>query len=234
MIIIVAASFAPAVALLMFFYLKDELEPEPVHLVMRSFFFGMLLVFPVSFLQFAFDIETNMTNILLVSFVHVAFTEEFFKWFVVVLFIFQHSAFKTRYDGIVYASAVSLGFAAVENLFYISIYGLETAIYRAVFPVTVHALVGVLMGYYIGVAKFTNRFKTLYLSLALLIPVLFHGMYNLSLVRYSVMIYALIPFMIVLWFVALYKIKQANQLSISEYLKSGSHSLYSGGKRNGY
>ncbi|AOM82785.1 glutamic-type intramembrane protease PrsW [Salisediminibacterium beveridgei] len=234
MIIIVTASFAPAVALLMFFYLKDELEPEPVYLVIRSFFFGMLLVFPVSFLQFAIGSETDMTNTFLVSFFHVALTEEFFKWFVVVLFIFNHSAFKTRYDGIVYASAVSLGFAAVENLLYVSINGLETAIYRALFPVTVHALVGVLMGYYVGAAKFNFRFKAIYLLLALLIPAFFHGMYHLSLVRYSAVNYGLMPFMIVLWFTALYKIKQANQLSLSEYLKRGSHSLYSGVKRNGY
>lgn len=227
MITVIVASFAPAIALLMFFYLRDELKPEPVTVVIKSFFLGMLLVFPVSFLQFSLAFEADLTGNFVVSFIQVALIEEFFKWFIFMLFVFHHTSFNERYDGIVYASAVSLGFASLENYLYISTYGLETAIYRAVFPVTVHALVGVLMGYYFGVAKFTDRYKNIYLFLALIIPILFHGMYHFYLIRYSVMIYALIPFMLILWFTALYKIKQANQQSLSDYLKESTHSLYS-------
>lgn len=227
MLTVFIASFAPALALLMFFYLKDELDPEPVTLVAKGFFFGMLLVFPVSFLQFALSQEYIFSGMIMQSFIQVALVEEFFKWFTVMLFIFHHVEFNSRYDGIVYASAVSLGFASLENLFYLSFYGIEIAIYRALFPVTVHALVGVLMGYYFGMAKFSTKGRKSFLAFALLVPVFFHGLYHFTLLNQTVLSIAMIPLMIGLWAFALQKIKHANRDTFSDYLKDGSHSLYS-------
>ncbi|ADH99655.1 glutamic-type intramembrane protease PrsW [Salisediminibacterium selenitireducens] len=232
MLTVLIASFAPALALLMFLYLKDELDPEPVTLVAKGFFFGMLLVFPVSFLQFGMSQELYFSGVLMQSFIQVALVEEFFKWFTVMLFIFHHVEFNSRYDGIVYASSVSLGFASLENLFYLSFYGIEIAIYRALFPVTVHALVGVLMGYYFGMAKFSPNKRKSLLSLALLIPVLFHGLYHVTLSNQTVVLTAMVPLMVALWAIALQKIKQANQDSLSDYLKDTSDSLYSSSHRH--
>lgn len=47
MITIIMAAFAPGLALLSFFYLKERFDHEPISMVLRMFLFGALLVFPI-------------------------------------------------------------------------------------------------------------------------------------------------------------------------------------------
>lgn len=211
MLTIITVAIAPAIALLVFLYLKDEFEQEPIFMVVRAFIFGALLVFPVMFIQFVISEEAAFTSPVFITFIQVAFVEEFLKWFIVLITVFYHVHFDQRYDGIVYASAVGLGFASVENVLYIVSYGLDTAFYRAVFPVTSHALFGVVMGYYFGKAKFRKKKRYRYLFLALFIPYLLHGFYHFILLTLNQWIFALAPFMVFLWVFALRKIKKANR-----------------------
>lgn len=45
MFAIISAGIAPGIALLSYFYLKDQYDNEPVHMVPRSFFSGLSLCF---------------------------------------------------------------------------------------------------------------------------------------------------------------------------------------------
>lgn len=82
--------------------------------------------------------------------------EEFFKWLIIIVALYKHVEFDDPYDGILYGASVSLGFATVENILYLLNYGMGEAFLRALLPVSSHALFGVVMGYYIGRAKFTS------------------------------------------------------------------------------
>lgn len=205
MIAIIIASLAPGIALLTFFYLKDRYEPEPLKLVLRMFIFGAIIGFPVMIIQYGLKTEVS-NHIIFSSFISAGLLEEFFKWFIIYFVVYNHSEFDERYDGIVYAVAVSLGFATLENFLYLVTEGISVATIRALLPVSGHALFGVIMGYYIGLAKFLpqrdQQTKTLFLSI--LIPVLIHGCYDL-LVYTSQMywLWTVIPFMIWLWWFAL-------------------------------
>ncbi|MBO4352139.1 MAG: PrsW family intramembrane metalloprotease, partial [Eggerthellaceae bacterium] len=94
--------------------------------------------------------------------------------------------FNYVFDGIVYAVAVALGFAALENVLYVFDGGIEVAISRAIFAVPGHAADGVVMGCFYGLARkyemegykgkaFSHR------VMALLFPILEHGIYDFSL-----------------------------------------------------
>ncbi|MDG5787624.1 glutamic-type intramembrane protease PrsW [Evansella sp. AB-P1] len=211
MISLIAVGIAPSLALLCFFYLKDDFEQEPVYMVIRSFFFGALLVFPILFVQYALQEEGYVHSLFIEVFIQTAFIEEFLKWFIVLLIVYHHIDFNKRYDGIVYATAVSLGFASAENVLYLFVNGLETAFLRALFPVSSHALFGVVMGYYLGKAKFNPNRKVLYFSLAFVFPYMLHSLYNLILLTQNQWVYFLIPFMVFLWFLGLWKVKKANK-----------------------
>lgn len=211
MLSLVTAGIAPAIALLCYFYLKDEYEQEPVHMVVRCFLFGGLLVFPILFIQFAIVEEGLADSVYVQAFLKTALIEEFLKWFVVVAAVFHHMHFNQRYDGIVYATAVALGFASAENIIYLLANGMESAFLRAVFPVSSHALFGVIMGYYLGKAKFYKKKKILFLSYSFLLPFLLHGFYNFILLTQDKWVLYLIPFMIFLWLLSLRKIKKANK-----------------------
>ncbi|MFD2214212.1 glutamic-type intramembrane protease PrsW [Metabacillus endolithicus] len=210
MIEIISAGIAPGLALLSYFYLRDQYESEPVYLVLRSFIFGALLVFPIMFIQYVLEVEKVFTSEFLYTFIAVGFLEEFFKWFVLFFTIYQHVQFNEHYDGIVYGVAVSLGFATLENIIYLFANGVEYALGRAILPVSSHALFGVIMGYYLGKGKFSiikNRTKWIVLSCS--IPILLHTVYDSILLNYFNWKYIMVPFMLFLWWFALHKAKKA-------------------------
>src|SRR5690625_4617500 len=144
MLAILSAGVAPALALMSFFYLKDQYA-EPIPLIIRTFIFGSLLVLPIMFIQYALQIEWMFPNIVEAFFIS-ALLEEFFKWFIFIYVIYHHTEFDAHYDGIVYAVSISLGFATVENILYLLVHGIEFAFTRALFPVSSHALFGVEIG----------------------------------------------------------------------------------------
>lgn len=215
MLAIVSAGIAPGLALLSFFYLKDEYETEPISMVLKTFIFGAMLVLPIMFIQYVFGEERVFQSPFLEAFFTTSFLEEFFKWFILYFTIYQHVEFDEHYDGIVYGAAVSLGFATVENILYLFANGLESALGRAFLPVSSHALFGVIMGYYLGKAKFSEgKEKTKWTLYSVFAPLILHGTYDYILKTMDHWVFIIIPFMIYLWWLALRKVKKAKQPSI--------------------
>ena len=65
----------------------------------------------------------------------------------------------------------------IENILYVFEHGIEVGFLRAFTAVPAHGIFGILMGYFMGKAKFSkNRFKNNYFGL--LIATLFHGTYD--------------------------------------------------------
>ncbi|WP_082235981.1 glutamic-type intramembrane protease PrsW [Halobacillus massiliensis] len=207
---VLTVAIAPALALMTFIYLSKKIELEPLPLIIRMFLIGALLVFPIMFIQHAIEIENLFPARLLKSFLQVALLEEFFKWFFLLFVAYRHAAFDHHYDGIIYGVSISLGFATVENIIYLFANGIEIALIRALFPVSSHALFGILMGYYLGKAKFSPNNKKISLALALVIPLALHSLYAYFVVT-AIWLYVLIPFMIILWIVGMRKIDLANR-----------------------
>ncbi|MFJ7678113.1 glutamic-type intramembrane protease PrsW [Peribacillus sp. NPDC097198] len=213
MLVILSAAIAPGLALLSYFYLKDQYDTEPISVVIKIFLFGVFLVLPIMFIQYVLETEhildTNLAN----AFLWAALLEEFFKWFILIYVIYQHIAFDEPYDGIVYGAGVSLGFATMENILYLLANGVEHAFSRAILPVSSHALFGVIMGYYLGKAKFSADNNRLYVFLALIIPILLHGIYDYILISQKFWVHLIMPFMVYLWWLGMKKVKKARLLS---------------------
>ncbi|MEH7345337.1 glutamic-type intramembrane protease PrsW [Bacillus sp. JJ1532] len=210
---ILSAGIAPGLALLSYFYLKDQYGSEPVFTVFRTFLFGAILVFPIAFIQYVLETEYNIQSSFINAFLSSGMLEEFFKWFILFYAVYQHVDFDEPYDGIVYGASVSLGFASLENILYLISHGLEHAIGRALLPVSSHALFGVIMGYYIGKGKFSATSKAKWLMLSFLFPVILHGTYDFILITQENWLIIMFPFMIFLWWFGLRKVKKARELS---------------------
>jgi len=221
MLALIGAAIAPGIALLSYFYLRDNLEPEPISMVVRSFIFGVLLAFPIMILQFIIKTDWELNYIWFEAIVTSALVEEFFKFMVVYFTAFKHVEFDEPYDGIVYAVAVSIGFATLENFLYLIINGLDVAIYRAILPVSSHALFAVWMGYYLGLGKFapTIQRQRLLIGLSFGIPALFHAVYNLILSSVEYWMWMIYPLLIVLWWLSLKKVKLAHDYSSKKWFR---------------
>ncbi|MBM7661221.1 RsiW-degrading membrane proteinase PrsW (M82 family) [Bacillus mesophilus] len=210
---IITAGIAPGVALLSYFYLKDQYDSEPVSMVVRTFIFGAILVFPIMFIQYVLTEEQVIHSPLMQSFLAAGLLEEFFKWFILFFIAYKHVEFDEIYDGIVYGASVSLGFATAENIIYLFAHGVDIAMGRALLPVSSHALFGVIMGYYLGKSKFTfGSVKKRFLLWSLMIPFILHGLYNFIIYSIEEWVVFIIPFMIFLWWLGLRKVKLARVL----------------------
>lgn len=210
---ILSAGIAPGLALLSYFYLKDQHGSEPISVVLKTFLFGALLVFPIAFIQYVIETESFVQSEIIHAFFLVGLLEEFFKWFILIYIVYQHVAFDEPYDGVVYGASVSLGFATAENIIFLIANGLEHAISRSFLPVSSHALFGVIMGFYIGKGKFTTKAKRKWLALSLILPFLLHGIYDYILLNQQNWLMNILPFMAFLWWLGLRKVRKARALS---------------------
>ncbi len=214
MIILLSCAIAPALALLSYFYLRKEIAKEPSKLLLHTFIYGAILTFPILFIQHVFTEEQFIDSFILRNIFVSSTLEEFFKWLVLIVVIYKHIEFDDPYDGILYGASVSLGFATVENILYLLTYGVDEALIRAMLPVSSHALFGVVMGYYLGRAKFSSMVKSRYqIAYALFIPLSLHMLYNAILTITGLELLLMVPFMLFLWVLGLSKAKKAHILS---------------------
>ncbi len=221
---ILAVSFAPILIIAFYIYFRDKYEKEPIGMLLWSFILGAFITAPIIVVEgFLDDIwkakyEPHHTNLLAnaayVAFVVASLTEETFKY-IAFLLIWNNKNFNEKFDGIVYAVFISLGFAAVENVLYVVQNGLGTGVMRAFTAVPAHALFGISMGYYFGLAKFEENKKVLRLLLALAVPLLLHGIYDFILFsENTILLLLFIPFIIGMWYLGFRKMKAQSQASV--------------------
>ena len=196
----------PSVFLLIKVYQADKVEKEPAPLLFKLFIKGLESAF------FAAVVEALLINFGLNSLVQlgliegegsflyhaieafliVAVAEEGFKYYFLKQTTWTHPAFDYRFDAVVYAVFVSLGFATIENILYVwgsqieSGTGLQLSVYRGVLSVPAHCVFAVAMGIHYGAAKYAQGHEQFDLEeaglrKAFLVPVLMHGFFDFAL-----------------------------------------------------
>ena len=181
---------APGAILFYFFWVRDRWQREPWKLLAMLAFWGGVSVIPAGAVELAyFGLEMKMESIkdaAVAAFLCAALVEESIKFLFVFFMTHRSKYFTEEYDGIIYAVAVGLGFAVAENFLYVvgaffmEEGWIQIAVMRAFTAVPMHALDGVILGYFIGRAHFMkDRVKgALTLLLGLFVAILFHGVYD--------------------------------------------------------
>ena len=189
--ILIAAAVIPAFVLLFEVYKYDRLEKEPGNLLLNLVLKGIVatalaviaerigLALAGSIFQ-----EGSFIYYVFVMYFVVGLSEEGFKYLLLRTSTWNSPHFNCRFDGVVYAVFVSLGFALWENISYVFSYGLGTALVRAITAVPGHACFGVFMGTWYGLAKKQQIWgredaSIVCRTVAVLLPMLIHGTYDL-------------------------------------------------------
>jgi len=212
-------ALAPAIILMMYVYFRDKYEKEPIKLILKGILLGAIIIFPVGLIEnYLTGFTTGMAKIPKAAFdgfIVAGATEEAFKYFVVFILIWRNHNFNEKFDGIVYAVSVSLGFAAIENLFYVfSENSMQVGLLRAFTAVPGHTIFGIVMGFYLGMARFSNQGKGKWLLRAFTVPWLLHGMYDFMLMSgHSVLLLTFIPFLIYMYRYGFKKMRELNEQS---------------------
>jgi protease PrsW len=213
-------ALAPALILMMYVYFRDKYEKEPVKLILKGILLGAVIIFPVGLIEnYIIGFGTGLATISKAAFdgfLVAGATEEAFKYFAVFILIWRNRNFNEKFDGIVYAVSVALGFAAIENLFYVfSNNSLQVGLLRAFTAVPGHAIFGVVMGFYLGMARFSVNGKGKWLLRAFTVPWLLHGLYDFMIMSgHPVLLLSFIPFLIFMYRYGLKRMREFNEQSI--------------------
>jgi RsiW-degrading membrane proteinase PrsW (M82 family) len=173
-------SVLPGVIWIIFIHKTDRYEPEPTKQIIKAFILGILCVFPAVLLENMFDIGSHYFMALAVAPV----IEETIKFLIFMIFFYHARDFDEPLDGIIYACSIALGFATIENIFYVFSaieYGnvFEVASLRAFLSIPGHFLFSALWGYAAGTVKFRLR-HSVTLGAGLLAAILLHAGFNFT------------------------------------------------------
>ena len=223
---------------------KSDKFPEPGKFLIASFLLGVSISFPLHlFVMISEDHIAPMLGLNLdaisawnegawkednavypaaertfMSFFRAAFLEEGIKFALLLFFCVRLSALNEPMDTIVYGAAIGLGYAAMENLGYLTSGNLADAwTFKMVkvryIPLIMHLGFGVIMGWLLSLNLFEERspFKRrVMLILALAVPVIFHGSYNYL---RAFEIFPIITFILVIGIIYFYRREQLKKIT---------------------
>ncbi len=188
--IYVSAAVLPAVFLMRYIYRQDKIEKEPPALLFSLALRGVsaalvsivLEYLGINILSSLLD-RSSPAYAVILAFLVVAVVEEGTKFFFLKRRTWHDPNFNYRFDGVVYAVFVSLGFAAFENIRYVLGYGLNVAVPRAILAIPGHMGFAVFMGLFYGRAKLCEDYgneagKAANLRAGYLSAVVLHGFYD--------------------------------------------------------
>lgn len=175
MLDLLALAIAPSIFIFLYIYSRDRYAPEPLHLVLWIFFLGALSTIPIGLIEMPFPDDVITSSVI------APVVEEAGKFLVVFLFVYRHAEFDEPVDGIIYAMAAGLGFATIENIFYVLEGGMAVGIMRALLSVPGHVIYSCIWGAALGIAKFRPKEQQAGIILTGLFgAMLLHGIFNFS------------------------------------------------------
>ena len=182
MLLIVAVALLPVFILGWWIYRKDSLRPEPLRMLYKAFFYGVLstgISLLISTLMgsvglFVYDLGT-FKGAVSTALLAAAVPEEIAKLTMLWLFLRKNPYYDEYFDGIVYAACVGLGFAGAENILYLlqSEDWMVTGIMRGLSAVPAHFSMACAMGYFYSKRHFGDR-SPLTMICILAVPIIFH------------------------------------------------------------
>lgn len=217
--LLILLAIGPALFWLWYFYHRDRYEPEPLSWIVMIYLLGMVVTIPVAFIE---GLSSLVFSEFLVAVMVAPIVEEGAKFLVVRKTVYQTTEFDEPVDGIVYAAAVGLGFATLENVIYVFsaletsfAFAVQTGVVRAFLSVPGHVLFSTLWGDALGRAKFLPAGRRSgIIAWGLILAMFSHGLFNLLLydaIGFAILVLVLVP---VLWMTVLRHIHQSLLKSI--------------------
>ncbi len=198
-LIFIFFGLAPSIIWLLF-YLRKDSHPESNRMILKVFFYGMLIALVAALVEIGIFKIFSMTGIsriekyqflffLLYNFIGIAMVEEFLKYFVVRQSVLNNPEFDEPVDVMLYMIIAALGFAALENIFvlfpkenFLFIDTVAVSGLRFIGATFLHALCSGTLGYFLALSIATKKNGRLLIS-GLLIASFLHGLYNLSIIE---------------------------------------------------
>lgn len=179
------------------YYLRKDVHPESTKMILKIFFFGMLMSIPAALLELGifeglqiFGLPEIFT-LALYFFFGVAVVEETFKYLVVKEEVISNPEFDEPLDAMLYMIISALGFAAFENILILFNLGRISPLekiftltaFRFVGATLLHALCSGTIGYFLALSFFAPKKRKGFLFTGFVISIGLHGLYNFSIIQ---------------------------------------------------
>lgn len=177
------------------FYLRKDSHPESNLMILKIFFYGMLIALPVIFLQIGTHSilkELKLSLLLFIFldiFIKSPLSEEFLKYLVVKEKVLSHQELDEPVDIMLYMIIAALGFAAAENILYLFDFKAEIlesfylSSFRGVGAIFLHTLCSGTLGYFLALSIHNTKKRGFFLIIGLGIATLLHGLFNFSIIK---------------------------------------------------
>ena len=223
--VIIGAAILPAIAWVVFIWLKDKYQREPIKYILRGVAYGVIsagLAVALESLIIAMGLVPEphgFIGALWKAFIGAAVPEELVKLLMLWLLLRNNPYFDERFDGIVYACCIGMGFAGTENIIYL-LSNIDNwasvAIGRAVFSVPGHFMFAVAMGYFYSMYYFGDM-SARERSRIIWVPVVLHGIYD-GLLFMAGLGTGLGAILIVLFYIFCWQLYKGGRRRIEEHL----------------
>lgn len=178
-------------------YYKDRHLPEPAGNLVMCFLFGMAAAPLSKGLYLALDpfglrldavalAETDGLALFAYAMLAIGPIEEAAKMLPFLLIVIRFKAFDEPLDGIIYASFIGLGYAAVENYHYLEFLSRAEAIARGFAGPVIHILFASIWAHWITRARLARRPIAAPAALGFLLAAGLHGFYDYLVLRHPV------------------------------------------------
>lgn len=231
----IIAAVIPMFLYTMIIWKLDKFEPEPLSLVIKSYLSGAIISVVIS-LIFSYLISDFISRFsfykinpeLIDSVMLAPVIEEISKGFILI-FIVNSLKFDNLTDGIVYGSAIGLGFGMTENFLYFftensGFYSwIILVMIRSLFSAVMHGVSTASLGAFLALYKFSaSKKRFLFPFTGFLIAVVIHMCWNLLVIsEVSFLVPGIFMFLIIIlyWFIFQHSIKQERKVIYSELLE---------------
>jgi len=198
---------APSIIWLLF-YLRKDAHPEPNSMVVKIFFYGMLMGVPAILVEqglfkvFQNSIENTFLLLIFSVFFGIALVEEGLKYLVVREKVLTNSNFDEPLDVMLYLIIAGLGFAGLENilLLFNNVFSIAdvfaVSIFRFIGATFLHALCSGILGYFLALSLLETKNRFRFLTTGFAIAVLLHGIYNFSIITINGDLKLILPLVI--------------------------------------
>ncbi|MCE9628545.1 MAG: PrsW family intramembrane metalloprotease [Candidatus Vogelbacteria bacterium] len=224
----IVGGFFPALVWLFFWLREDNRRPEPIGLILRTFLLGGLFVFlafilqrsTVPLMENAYNLSFDLSNpgwswgffFASVPFLLVwAFIEEIVKFLATVIAAFSSKSFDEPIDAMVYIITAAIGFAAIENTFFLintltsgenNLYFILTGNLRFLGATVVHIVSSAVVGGAIALTFCSSvKKRILTFVFGLIIATLLHTIFNFFIIVSSTA--QMFKIFLVLWVAAI-------------------------------
>lgn len=193
LLLVLLSALAPVAVALWYIFKKDCAQPEPTKWLAKAFWYGVLsallsFVFSTPLgaifgLELDAEVYPSIFDAFADAFLLAAIPEELAKLIMLWLLLRKNPHFDEKFDGIVYAVCIGMGFAGIENVMYL-VGGMEDGswigmgISRALFSIPGHFLFAVLMGYYYSLYYWSIDRSLKAKAMILVAPVIAHGLFD--------------------------------------------------------